>query len=534
MGLVWGYSESVPGTPARNPAYAPPATTCGPSLVQKRPSRDNRISSNRLLFLPYQSIYEMEIANLLSIIVLNPEFRSVLRLLANNTLDNLCFQSPVSDTIHASQARIKHLELPLIRKQWKELQGVLRVLLFTTWISPTPDVLCHLLLQLGHVYVRTKLCHELLSLPSTSETPRECDRSARRLSVWLDIPAGSEYAKTKLYRWAGGLPSSADLTSLGDHYLAQLMPTHIHAYQGFPASIYKICNNNNRVEGSYGSVTEVQSILTGRHFALKTFRDVFFEEDWQAHWDELVILQACNHPNLLHIVDAFKTGDTELHFVTEPWAPYTLFSFLYSFDQEREKRCSWFEPNRAQSTIVIFRLMYGLADGLQFLHKMSIKHKDIKPSNILLYRENSVEIQPILADVGKSKVSREGATTRYTDSSYMFLAPEQVAGEKSPLQADIWQLGCCFALLLALVCGGRNATHSLRHSIFDPPEETHCCFGIDRDIFLAKLDDICGGAQDLSEVLAIVKSMLAKEPENRSDIHAIRAKLRALVEGGDE
>ena len=270
-------------------------------------------------------------------------------------------------------------------------------------------------------------------------------------------------------------------------------------------------------------------MLTGRHFALKTFRDVFFEEDWETHRDELVILQACNHPNLLHVVDAFKTGDTQLHFVTEPWAPYTLFKFLYSFDQEREKRCSWFKPNNAQSTAIIFRLMYGLADGLQFLHKMSIKHKDIKPTNILLYRENSEEIQPILADVGKSKVSREGATTRYTDSSYMFLAPEQVAEVMSTLQADIWQLGCCFALLLALMCGGKDATHSLRHSIFDPPDKTHCCFGIDHEIFLAQLDNICGRVQNLSEALAIVKSMLVKEPESRPDIHAICARLHALV-----
>lgn len=154
---------------------------------------------------PQQCIYAIDIITLL---ILNPKFGSVRRLLADNTLDILCSQSPVSDTIQASQARIKNLELPLIRKQWKDLQELLKALPFIMCISITPDAFSHLLLQLGHVYLRTKLCHELLSLPSTSDA-RGCDRSARRLSVWLEIPPAMEYAKTKLNRWAGGLTNLA-------------------------------------------------------------------------------------------------------------------------------------------------------------------------------------------------------------------------------------------------------------------------------------------------------------------------------------
>lgn len=110
----------------------------------------------------------------------------------------------------------------------------------------------------------------------------------------------------------------------------------------------------------------------------------------------------------------------------------------------------------------------------------------------------------------------------------MSLAPEQVRKEQSTLQADIWQLGCCFALLLALACGGTRAAHSLRHSIIDPPK-TQGCFGIDGGNFLAELDNICGSAQHLSKALEIVKSMLIEEPESRSNIHKIFAHQHARL-----
>ncbi|KAI0441077.1 kinase-like domain-containing protein [Xylaria telfairii] len=481
-------------------------------------------------FLPHRPIYPMEIPILL--ITQIPKVQRVLDLLASEKLDQLCSQPHISDIIQALQARIKKLELPLIREEWAELKREL--------LSPsaTPDAASRLLLWLGKVCVRTQLCHDLLSLPSTSKDHRECDRSARRLSVQLHIPGESKYVETKFKRWANeshnlqdllrpGL--SEDVTKLVGLYLQQLMPTYIHAYPKFPTSVYKICREIT-AKGSFGSVTKVESRLTRRHFAMKTFRDIYFPKKWETLRDEMVILQVCCHPNLLRIVDAFKTGDTALHFVTEPWAPYTLFQFLYSPDNEREKRCRWFKPNDPDSTAIIFRLMYGLADGLQFLHTISIKHKDIKPSNILLYLETDPrKIKPILADVGKSKVWYEGATTRHTDSTRMFLAPEQVCKKQSTLQADIWQLGCCFASLLAFACGGDNAAHSLRNTCLDPPSQTHGCFGIDREHFLVELDKICGSTQRVSKALEIVKSMLVEEPESRSDIHEIFARLGRLV-----
>jgi serine/threonine protein kinase len=68
--------------------------------------------------------------------------------------------------------------------------------------------------------------------------------------------------------------------------------------------------------------------------------------------------------------------------------------------------------------------MLDIIAAMAFLHERSIKHKDIKPQNILMYREATGTIRPIITDVGESKVYRAGAATEPKRSSYEYLAPE--------------------------------------------------------------------------------------------------------------
>ncbi|KAI0974311.1 kinase-like domain-containing protein [Xylaria arbuscula] len=321
-----------------------------------------------------------------------------------------------------------------------------------------------------------------------------------------------------------------DPTNL-DHYLGQLTPTYLHTYTELPTSIYKQCFHHEEARGSYGAVTEVEELSTGRRLAMKTLEGPkYLPMRLENYLGELVILRVCDHPNLLRVVDAFRTGERKLHFVIEPWAPYTLHSFLYSPDAERREMFKWFKPDDEFSTIKICHWMLGLAGGLGFLHDRSIKHKDIKPQNILLHFEEDSTIQPILADVGKGKVWHEGASSGYADSTRMFLAPEQIRcrDPKSTLQADVWQLGCCFAILLALACGGTSASHSL-HFTFGSVAKPPNCISLNREIFLAELDTICVGKPHVSEALPIVKAMLAEEPERRLKIVEVTKRLNGLL-----
>lgn len=89
----------------------------------------------------------------------------------------------------------------------------------------------------------------------------------------------------------------------------------------------------------------------------------------------------------------------------------------------------------------------GLSEGLQHLHNGGIRHKDIKPCNILLFPSRSdggFTITPIITDLGVSKPIPIDPKTKFTDSTYDYLAPEQVAHTGSSMKSDIFSLGCCF------------------------------------------------------------------------------------------
>lgn len=215
--------------------------------------------------------------------------------------------------------------------------------------------------------------------------------------------------------------------------------------------------------GSYGIVRKIVHRQTQELLAQKTFQNIFSAADRKKVLKELGILELCFHKNIIQFIQAYDVNDEphSIHIVMAPWAPYTLLQFLRSSDANRKARCPWYEQQSATSDVCIYRMMYEVADAIHYLHRLSIKHKDIKPDNILLYREQSGRFVPIITDVGNSKVFRRGANTDYIKSSYQYLSPEQLRLEESSLKADIWQLGCCFAMLLTVARGGTLALNRL-------------------------------------------------------------------------
>jgi serine/threonine protein kinase len=89
-------------------------------------------------------------------------------------------------------------------------------------------------------------------------------------------------------------------------------------------------------------------------------------------------------------------------------------------------------------------------------HKSSIKHKDLKPDNILYLDESEGDysqprIRPIIADLGISKEDIVRAKTT-KPRTYQNWATEQHNGKRSSRQSDIFSLGCCLTWIYACVC----------------------------------------------------------------------------------
>ena len=101
------------------------------------------------------------------------------------------------------------------------------------------------------------------------------------------------------------------------------------------------------------------------------------------------------------------------------------------------------------------RTFFGcLTRALEFLHEQHIRHKDIKPSNILVHRGNVLYTDFGLAfdftdGDGSTTVSMvNGMTPRYC-------APEVADQEPRNTSSDIWSLGVVF-LEMTVVLKGRK------------------------------------------------------------------------------
>jgi serine/threonine protein kinase len=150
--------------------------------------------------------------------------------------------------------------------------------------------------------------------------------------------------------------------------------------------------------------------------------------------------------------------------------------------------------------------IYQAAQGLQHAHERGMIHRDIKPDNLILYREGKRATVKIL-DFGLAKMSSEGAAdaSLTVDDQMLgtpdYVAPEQTRDAKSAdIRADIYSLGCTLYHLLA----GK------------PPFRGSSLFEILEAHKWVEAKPLNQLRSDVPEALAaIVAKMMAKDPKLR-------------------
>ena len=119
------------------------------------------------------------------------------------------------------------------------------------------------------------------------------------------------------------------------------------------------------------------------------------------------------------------------------------------------------ERARIEATGFLESTMGCIASAVAYLHKQEIKHKDLKPSNVLLSAEGLY-----ITDFGTAtdfSVLTTSATENGERGTPKYFAPEVAIYEPSGRAADIFSMGCIFLEIISLCVGYTlEETKSLR------------------------------------------------------------------------
>ncbi|KAF2727421.1 kinase-like protein, partial [Polyplosphaeria fusca] len=198
--------------------------------------------------------------------------------------------------------------------------------------------------------------------------------------------------------------------------------------------------------GGHGLVEQVQDVTTGTCYARKTFRvdrGPIKDAKKMLYNEVQVIRDLAPHPHVIRVHATYIAGRT-LAIVLDPVADGgDLAKYLAYYRDLPETHAGKNEGRR-----ILCRAFGCLAHTLAYIHsdqlshKPVIRHKDIKPKNILIHQGF-----PILTDFGISKRCIENVTTtggRPQAFSAFYCAPEVADYDDRNRSADIFSLGCVF------------------------------------------------------------------------------------------
>jgi tRNA A-37 threonylcarbamoyl transferase component Bud32 len=270
--------------------------------------------------------------------------------------------------------------------------------------------------------------------------------------------------------------------------------------------------------GTYAQVSKVKEVATNSVYAQKTIR---VQHNNRARSiieaqvkNEVGIMHRLRHHHIASVL-FYTKDDTAFYIIMLPVAECDLRRYLEDICvgggfQRRDIRHldSWFGC---------------LASALAYAHQESVKHEDIKPSNILI-REH----QPYLADFGSaidfSHLDASTSPDEYVTGTPVYWPPEQL--DQRGRKADVFALGCVFSEMLTV--RQHQSLQEYRDARFVPHVDNGYAFRANLDgvaQWLGNLPDQAGPPGVKSLLVEQTLGMLARDPLDRPDARLLRRNL---------
>jgi serine/threonine protein kinase len=269
-------------------------------------------------------------------------------------------------------------------------------------------------------------------------------------------------------------------------------------------------------------------------------------------WDEVRNMFGLRHPHVVALVGAYIQGDY-LGILMYPVARWNLHDYMrqISSDIQESARTNRLIPVETITMInQLPRWFVCLGQGLSYLHKEPnpVKHKDIKPKNILIDHLGAI----LLTDFdishkykGEEKLESHGPTPM----TYQYCAPEVATGARTrDLSTDVFSLGCVF-LEMATLVGLRDFDEFLHYRKSGSGDHsyhanlTRVTRWVEflqtqwqtRPLQSEGKQDVTGASypnstasEDMRKALPEILGMLAKDPARRPLATSLRTRFRML------
>jgi hypothetical protein len=186
-------------------------------------------------------------------------------------------------------------------------------------------------------------------------------------------------------------------------------------------------------QGAMGLVYRAFHVQLERAGAVKVLQALSPDPDTTARFrHEAQAIAQMRHQNIVNVYDFGEFEGT----------PYMIVEYVPG--GSLADRLNKGPVSRASA----LKYLRGIATGLDYAHGMGIVHRDVKPANVLLEKDDT----PVLADFGLAKLL-QGSSLRsmsgVTTGTPAYMAPEQVMGRQVGPAADRYSLATIAYEMLA-------------------------------------------------------------------------------------
>ena len=186
-------------------------------------------------------------------------------------------------------------------------------------------------------------------------------------------------------------------------------------------------------QGAFGKVIHAREKSTNRDISVKII-DILDDNEKliKKVKEEISILKKLEHENIVKFYGHIEKQNQLL--IKMEYLKYGTLS-------------QWMNNNKKITEEESSLILKKILSAIDYLHNNHICHKDIKPENIMLSKENDLNSIKII-DFGLSTQNFDSLFNSDYCGTFIYMAPEEIERKSYYLSVDIWSIGILMYMLL--------------------------------------------------------------------------------------